>query len=91
MAVGDSRSSSAVSYTHLIQRDLEMVADVSPAVVMHMVVAQHLHRITVIAAATAAMHHYHIDVSHRHHSQVCSNRTDSSPRGVGRFGRWTLE
>ena len=55
---------------HSIQRDVEMVADVSPAVVMHMVVAQHLHRITVIAAATAAMHHYHIDVSHRHHSKV---------------------
>ena len=53
-----------------IQRDVEMVADVSPAVVMHMVVAQHLHRITVIAAATAAMHHYHIDVSHRHPSKV---------------------
>jgi hypothetical protein len=35
-----------------------------------MVVAQHLHRITVIAAAAAAMHHYHIDVSHRHHSKV---------------------
>ena len=27
----------------------------------------------------------------RGNTQVCSNRTDSSPRGVGRFGRWTLE
>ena len=53
-----------------IQRDVEMIADVAPAVVMHMVVAQHLHRITVIAAATAAMHHYHIDISHRHPSKV---------------------
>ena len=43
-------------------------ADVT-AVIMHMVVAQHLHRITVIAAATAAMHHYHIDISHRHPSE----------------------
>lgn len=60
----------ATGMNHSIQRDVEMVADVSPAVVMHMVVAQHLHRITVIAAATAAMHHYHIDVSHRHHSKV---------------------
>ena len=60
----------ATGMNHSIQRDVEMVADVSPAVVMHMVVAQHLHRITVIAAATAAMHHYHIDISHRHHSKV---------------------
>ena len=60
----------ATGMNHSIQRDVEMVADVSPAVVMNMVVAQHLHRITVIAAATAAMHHYHIDVSHRHHSKV---------------------
>ena len=60
----------ATGMNHSIQRDVEMVADVSPAVVMHMVVAQHLHRITVIAAATAAMHHYHIDVSHRHPSKV---------------------
>ena len=55
----------ATGMNHSIQRDVEMVADVSPAVVMNMVVAQHLHRITVIAAAAAAMHHYHIDVSHR--------------------------
>ena len=60
----------ATGMNHSIQRDVEMVADVGPAVVMNMVVAQHLHRITVIAAATAAMHHYHIDVSHRHHSKV---------------------
>ena len=60
----------ATGMHHSIQRDVEMVADVGPAVVMHMVVAQHLHRITVIAAATAAMHHYHIDVSHRQPSKV---------------------
>ena len=60
----------ATGMNHSIQRDVEMVADVSPAVVMNMVVAQHLHRITVIAAAAAAMHHYHIDVSHRLHSKV---------------------
>ncbi len=32
----------ATGMNHSIQRDVEMVADVSPAVVMHMVVAQHL-------------------------------------------------
>ena len=47
-----------------VARNIIMIADVKPAVHFHMVVAQLLYCVRVIAAATAAMHHNHINLSH---------------------------
>ena len=49
-----------------IQRDVEMVADVSPAVVMNMVVAQLFHTIVLIASASRAMQNQIFNVVSRH-------------------------
>ena len=47
-----------------IQRDIVMVADVSPSVHLHVVVAQLLQRISAVATRCTTVHHYHVDLSH---------------------------
>ena len=55
---------------HTFQGDVKVITDVAPTVHHHMVVAQLLQSVSVIAAATAAMHHNHINLSHKPSSSL---------------------
>ena len=55
---------------HTFQGNVKMITDVAPTVHHHMVVAQLLQSVSVIAAATAAMHHNHINLSHKPSSSL---------------------
>ena len=63
--VGTHALHGAARMHHAIQRDVEVIANVFPAIHLHIVVAQLLHRISAIATAAAAMHHYHVYLSHK--------------------------